>query len=71
VRSASRAAVGEISVYQRIEIRLPIFRWRRLAILRFEDPDSPFSGVSVGLPRRSQIIEDLRARGYSVTDRRS
>jgi hypothetical protein len=39
--------------------------------VRFEDPDSPFFGVALMLPRRQQIIEDLRARGYAVTDRRS
>jgi hypothetical protein len=70
-RSASREAVGEISVYERTEIRFSILRGRRLDDLRFEDPESPFSGVSLMLPRRTQIIEDLRARGYSVTDRRS
>jgi hypothetical protein len=70
-RSASREAVGEISVYERVEIRLPIPRRRRLDDLRFEDPGSPFFGVALMLPRRTQIIEDLRARGYSVTDRRS
>jgi hypothetical protein len=70
-RSASRQAVGNISVYERVEIRIPILRGRRLDDLRFEDPGSPFFGVSLMLPRRTQIIEDLRARGYSVTDRRS
>jgi hypothetical protein len=71
VRSASREAVGEISVYERTEIRFPILRGRRRDDVRFEDPDSPFFGVALMLPRRQQIIEDLRARGYAVTDRRS
>src|SRR5450755_4250437 len=57
--------------YERVEIRFPILRGRRLDDLRFEDPGSPFFGVALVLPRRMQIIEDLRARGYSVTDRRS
>jgi hypothetical protein len=69
-RSASREAAGEISVYERVEIRLPILRGRRLDDLRFEDPGSPFFGVTLMLPTRMQIIEDLRARGYAVTDRR-
>jgi hypothetical protein len=71
VRSASKNAVGEISFYERVEIYLPILHWRRLDNLRFEDPDSPFFGVSLMLPRRTRIIEELRARGYSVIDRRS
>ena len=54
-----------------MEIRFPILRGRRLDDLRFEDPGSPFFGVALVLPRRMQIIEDLRVRGYSVTDRRS
>jgi hypothetical protein len=70
-RSASRDAVGEISFYERVEIHLPILHWRRLDNLRFEDPESAFFGVSLMLPRRKQIIEELRARGYSVTDRRA
>jgi hypothetical protein len=70
-RSASREAVGEISVYERVEIRFPVLRGRRRDDLRFEDPGSPFFGVALMLPRRIRIIEDLRARGYSVTDRRS
>ena len=69
-RSASRGAVGEISVYERVDIQLPILRWRRLDNLRFEDPDSPFFGVSVMLPRRTRIIEELCAHGYTVIDRR-
>jgi hypothetical protein len=71
VRSASKNAVGEISFYERVEIYLPILHWHRLDNLRFEDPDSPFFGVSLMLPRRTRIIEELRARGYSVIDRRS
>jgi hypothetical protein len=69
-RSASRGAVGGISVYERVDIQLPILYWRRLDNLRFEDPDSPFFGVSLMLPRRTRIIEELRARGDTVTDRR-
>ena len=54
-----------------MEIRFPILRGRRLDDLRLEDPGSPFFGVALVLSRRMQIIEDLRARGYSVTGRRS
>src|SRR5450755_1757419 len=50
--------------YERVEIHFPILRGRRLDDLRFEDPGSPFFGVALVLPRRMQIIEDLRARGY-------
>jgi len=69
-RSAGRDEVGEISVGWYLHIYLPIFHWRRLQVVYFEDPASAFFGVSLQLPRRKRIIEELRARGYSVTDKR-
>jgi hypothetical protein len=69
-QSASREAVGEILVDGTIKVTLPVLRWRRLDILRFEDPGSPFAGVTLTLARRKRIVEELRSRGYSVTDRR-
>ncbi|HYZ57874.1 MAG TPA: hypothetical protein VE733_30835 [Streptosporangiaceae bacterium] len=68
-RSASKDAVGEISVCDHLRINLPLFYWRRLAVVRFEDPTSALFGVSLVLPRRTQAIDELRARGFSVTDR--
>jgi len=47
-----------------------VLRWQRLDILNFEDPGSPFAGLTLTLARRKRIVEELRARGYSVTDRR-
>jgi hypothetical protein len=66
-RSVSRDAVGEISVVWRIEIQLPILRWRRVEIVSF-DPSSPFADVSIKLSPRKHIIEVLRAQGYSVIE---
>jgi hypothetical protein len=69
-QSASRETVGEILVDRRIKVTLPVLRWQRLDILNFEDPGSPFAGLTLTLARRKRIVEELRARGYSVTDRR-
>jgi hypothetical protein len=68
-RSVSREAVGEISVRDRLKIHLPVFHWRRLLVVRFEDPTSAFFGISLLLPRRTQAIDELRACGFSATDR--
>ena len=66
-RSVSKEAVGEISVVWRIEIHLPILRWRRVEIVSF-DPSSPLADVSVKLSPRTHVIEVLRAQGYSVIE---
>jgi hypothetical protein len=67
-RSASKEAVGDITVVEQVRIGLPALRWRRLEIVRFTDPASPFYGVSVMLSRGDQIFEELRARGYAIRD---
>jgi hypothetical protein len=67
-RPVSKDAVGEISVGRRIEIHLPILRWRRMEIVSF-DPSSAFADVSIKLSPRKHIVEVLRAWGYSVIER--
>jgi hypothetical protein len=69
-RSAGKDTVGEITVDGRLEIWFPVLRWQRQDILRFEDPGSAFSGVTLTLPARKRVVEELRSRGYPVTDRR-
>jgi hypothetical protein len=66
-RSVSKDAIGEISVARRIEIRLPLLRWRRLEIVSF-DPSSPFADVSMKVSSHKHLVEVLRARGYSVNE---
>jgi hypothetical protein len=67
-QSASKDAVGDILLDRRLHVTLPVLRWRRLDILTF-DPDSPFGGLTITLARRARIAEELRCRGYTVTDR--
>lgn len=69
-RSVSKDTAGEIFVDARLKITLPVLHWQRLDILRFEDPAAAFSGITLTLPARKQIVEELRDRGYSVTDQR-
>jgi hypothetical protein len=70
-RSASREAAGGVSVDNRLQVDFPVFRWRRRTVLRFENPASALFGISLMLPRRTQAIDQLRARGFEVTDRRT
>lgn len=70
-RSAGTDTAGEISVSDRLLISLPVFGWRRQAVLGFEDPASPLAGVSLMLPGRTGAIDELRASGFAVTDRRA
>jgi len=61
-RSASRHAIGDISIHR---------QRRTLDYLRFTDSAGALSGVRLVLPVRPQrIVDELRSRGYSVTDRR-
>lgn len=66
-RSVSKDAVGEISVSSRIVVHLPVLRWRRVEVVRF-GPGSAFADVRLRVPRRRRIADELRGRGYSVTD---
>ena len=66
-RSVSKDAVGEISVSSRIVVHLPVLRWRRVEVVRF-GPGSAFADVRLTVPRRRRIADELRGRGYSVTD---
>ncbi len=60
-RSASRDAVGQISVH----------RWGPLDILKFADASSAFSSVVLVLPVcPTRIVKELREHGYTVTERR-
>jgi hypothetical protein len=70
VRSVSKDAVGDIWVVRRIEIHLPIVRWRKVEVVRF-DPTGPFADVSIKLSPSKGIVDVLRARGYSVIDQRT
>jgi len=67
-RSVSKDAVGEISVSRMIVVHLPDLRWRRVEVVRF-GPGSAFADVQIRVPRRRRIVDELRGRGYSVTDR--
>jgi hypothetical protein len=67
-QSASKDAVGEILLDRRLHVTLPLLRWQRLDVLTF-DPGSPFGGLTATLARRTRIAEELRCRGYTVTDR--
>jgi len=67
-RSVSKDAVGEISVFRRIVVHLPVLRWHRVDVLRF-GPGSAFADVRLRVPQRRRIADELRGRGYSVTDR--
>jgi hypothetical protein len=69
-RSASKDAVGVISVDQILHVYLPIIRWRRRETVRFENPGCPLSGVMIELRRRARIVDELRAQGYAVMDKR-
>lgn len=69
-RSAGKDAVGDISVDQLLRVSLPVISWRRRETVRFENPQCPLSGVLIELSRRARVAEELRARGYAVTDRR-
>lgn len=69
-RSAGIDEVGEISVDWILHVDLPVVHWRRREVVRFEDSASALFGVSLELHGRKQIVEELRARGYSVTDKR-
>jgi hypothetical protein len=69
-RSISKDTVGDISVARRIDIHLPILRWRQAEVVTF-DSTSPFADVSIELSPSAQIVDVLRARGYSVIDRRT
>lgn len=60
-RSASKQAIGDISLYR---------RWA-LDHLRFADSAGALSGVRLELPIRSKsILGELSSRGYSVIDQR-
>jgi hypothetical protein len=67
-RSASRQAAGDISVSSIVYVHLPVLHWRRIDVVGF-GADGPLGDVSLQFPRRKQIAEVLRARGYSVTSR--
>jgi hypothetical protein len=67
-RSASRQAIGDISVTSMVEVTLPVLHWRSVDIVHV-CADGPFGDVSLKFPRRGRIAEVLRACGYSVTGR--
>jgi hypothetical protein len=67
-RSVSKDAVGEISVSSKIVAHLPVLHWRRVEVVRFA-PGSVFADVWLRVPRHRRVADELRGRGYSVTDR--
>lgn len=66
-RSDGKADIGEIAVVDRIELHLPVPYWRRKVLVSFKNPGSALFGVALKLPRTTQAIDELRARGFSVT----
>lgn len=68
-RTVSRDAIGDISVATRVQISLPILRWRRFHLVTF-DPAGPLADVYLRLPPRKRIVDVLGHYGYSVTDLR-
>lgn len=70
-RSAPRDTVGEVTVDKRVEVLLSVLHWRRHVTVRFTDTASPLYGVKLRLSRRTTAVDELRARGYAVTDRRT
>ena len=64
-RSVSKDAVGEISVATRTEIKLPVLRWGRVELVRFQ-PTGPLADISIKLPPRKRIVDVLRDHGYSA-----
>jgi hypothetical protein len=67
-RSVSKDAVGVISVSSKIVVDLPVLHWRHVEVVRF-GPGSAFADVRIRVPRRRRIVDELRGRGYSLTDR--
>ena len=67
--SVSKDAVGDIAVDHHVRVFLPMLHWHRWIQVTFEQAATNFAGVKVMLPRRTKAIDELRARGYSVTDR--
>lgn len=67
-RSVPRQILGDISVTRHVKITVPLLHWRQVEIVQFR-PDGPFGDVQLRFPRRKQIADVLRARGYLVTGR--
>jgi hypothetical protein len=59
--------VGEITVSRKIQVHLPIVRWRRLDVVTF-GPHSDLADISLELSPRKLVVTELRARGYAVSD---
>jgi len=72
--SIRKDAVGDITVDNHVHVILnvlpPMLHWRRSIRIAFGRPATAFTTISVKLPLHTDAVDDLRARGYQVIDRR-